>query len=673
MSERRHLANALRALSMDAVQQANSGHPGMPMGMADIAEVLWNDHLRHNPGNPKWWNRDRFVVSNGHGSMLLYSLLHLSGYDLSMDEIKAFRQLHSKTPGHPEYGITPGVETTTGPLGQGLANAVGMALAEQVLSASFNRDGFPIIDHHTYVFVGDGCLMEGISHEACSLAGTLGLGKLIVFYDDNGISIDGEVEAWFRDDTAARFRAYHWQVIDNVDGHDAEALEQAIAQAKQNTEKPTLICCKTIIGFGSPNLAGSEKTHGAPLGDVEIKLAREKLGWPHAAFVIPDKIKNQWDARERGAALESKWQEQFNQYAKQHPQLAQELSRRFSGELADDWQQVFDSALQQVLIEKKAMATRKASLDSLNKLAQAIPELIGGSADLTGSNLTLSSHSKAISHDDFNGNYIYFGVREFGMTAIANGLALHGGFIPYTGTFLVFSDYARNAVRLSALMQQRNILVYSHDSIGLGEDGPTHQPIEHLNMLRLTPNLNVWRPADTTETLFAWASALENQSTPTALCLTRQTVEFQERDDKTVHAIKRGGYILKDSDTTPEIILIATGSEVEIATHAYQQLSKKGIAVRVVSMPCVELFAQQDNRYQQQVLPANIKKRIAIEAGSTSCWYRYVGEHGKVIGLDRYGESAPGPTVYQALGLTVENVVSTASELLQAQLMENSV
>lgn len=667
--ERRDCANAIRALSMDAVQRANSGHPGMPMGMADIAEVLWRDHLKHNPSNPKWWDRDRFVVSNGHGSMLLYALLHLTGYDLSIDDLKAFRQLHSKTPGHPEYGLTPGVETTTGPLGQGLANAVGMALAEQLLAKQFNRPNYELFNHNTYVFVGDGCLMEGISHEACSLAGTLGLKKLIVFYDDNGISIDGDVTTWFSDDTPARFRAYHWHVIEDIDGHDPEAIQAAIHAAKQS-DQPTLICCKTTIGFGSPNLAGLAKTHGAPLGDEEIKLTREALNWPYPAFEIPSDIKQAWDARTEGEQVETTWQTLFDQYQKEYPELAAACQRRMQGENIDSWKDIFNTALSQTLSEKKSMATRKASLEVLNKIGEHLPELLGGSADLTGSNLTFHQASKTIDKDQMDGNYLHYGVREFGMTAIANGIALHGGFIPYTGTFLVFSDYARNAVRLAALMQQRQIFIYSHDSIGLGEDGPTHQPIEHLNMLRMTPNLHVWRPADTKETLYAWASAIEQRHTPSALCLSRQSVSFLEHDDP--EQIKRGGYILIDSAEKPELILIATGSEVEIAVEAAKQLSQKECLVRVVSMPCADLFEQQETRYQQQVLLPGVK-RMVIEAGSTAFWYRYTGEQGKIIGIDSFGESAPGPQLYQTFGITVEHVVSTATEFLQAHLMENSL
>jgi transketolase len=672
MSNSGERANAIRALSMDAVQLANSGHPGMPMGMADIAEVLWHDHLRHNPGNPQWCNRDRFVVSNGHGSMLLYALLHLSGYDLCIDDLKAFRQLHSKTPGHPEYGLTPGVETTTGPLGQGLANAVGMAIAESNLRATFNREGFPIIDHYTYVFVGDGCLMEGISHEACSLAGTLGLGKLIVFYDDNGISIDGAVAAWFTDNTPARFKAYNWQVVEDVDGHNPVAIEQAIQQAKQNTQQPTLICCKTTIGFGSPNLAGKAKTHGAPLGDAEITLTRKQLNWPHPPFHIPTRVKASWDAKVQGEQWEQAWQQCFLKYQQHYPQLAQTFSRRLQGDLIETWNRVFDTTLETLLKAAQATATRKASLGILNQIAPHCPELMGGSADLSGSNLTQHEHARPLSTTDHSGNYIHYGVREFAMTAIASGLALHGGFIPYIGTFLVFSDYARNALRLAALMRQRVIAVYTHDSIGLGEDGPTHQPVEHITILRLTPNLHVWRPADSTETLFAWQSALKQSHTPTALLLSRQTLPFYERSSDTVEAIAYGGYVLRDSNTSPELIIIATGSEVALATTAYQQLQDKGIAARVVSMPCAEIFAQQTIDYRHQVLPPNAKK-IAIEAGSTAFWAQYVGSEGKVIGIDRFGESAPAADVYATLEVTVSHIMSAASELLQSNFMENSV
>ena len=664
MPSRKDLANAIRALSMDAVQKANSGHPGMPMGMADIAEVLWNDYLRHNPANPKWWDRDRFVLSNGHGSMLLYALLHLTGYDLSMEDIKNFRQLHSKTPGHPEYGITPGVETTTGPLGQGITNAVGMALAEKVLAARYNRDGHTIVDHWTYVFLGDGCLMEGISHEACSLAGTWGLGKLIAFYDDNGISIDGHVEGWFTDDTPKRFEAYGWHVIPGVDGHDPEAIRRAIEEARSVTDRPSLICCKTVIGYGAPNLCGSHDCHGAPLGEDEVQATRENIGWPHPPFVIPEEIYKGWDAREKGARLEAEWRERFEAYRKAFPDLAAEFERRMKGELPGDWAKEAAEYVAKVAAEAKDMATRKASQVALEGYGPKLPELIGGSADLAGSNNTIWSGSKGISKDDPDGNYVYYGVREFGMSAIMNGLALHGGFIPYGGTFLVFSDYARNAVRMSALMELGVIYVYTHDSIGLGEDGPTHQPIEHVASLRLIPNLHVWRPCDGTETAVAWRAAIERRDGPTALVLTRQGLKAQSRTPEQVEAIARGGYVLSDCEGEPEAIIIATGSEVALALEAQKLLAEKGRRVRVVSMPCAEVFDAQDEAWRESVLPSSVQARVAVEAGTTPWWYRYVGGRGRVVGIDRFGESAPGKVLFEHFGFTAENVARAVEESL---------
>lgn len=665
MPTNEELANAIRFLSMDAVQKANSGHPGMPMGMADIATVLWKNYLIHNPSNPHWPNRDRFILSNGHGSMLLYSLLHLTGYDVSIEDIQQFRQLHSKTPGHPEFGITPGVETTTGPLGQGLANAVGMAIAEAAMAAHFNRDGFHIVDHHTYVFMGDGCLMEGISHEACSLAGTLGLGKLIAVWDDNGISIDGSVAPWFSDDTAARFRAYGWHVIEDIDGHDQLAIDDAFSQAIDNVEQPTLICCKTTIGYGAPSLSGSEKSHGAPLGTEEIAKARKQLQWSHEAFVIPKAIQEAWDAREQGKTLEESWLSLFVEYKKEYATLANEFQRRLTKQLPNSWEQTIKEFIESTQVKSESIATRKAQLNVLNQLGQKLPELMGGSADLSGSNLTLFENARPITHENKNGQYIYYGVREFGMSAIMNGIALHGGFIPYGGTFLVFSDYARNAVRLAALMQQHVIFVYTHDSIGLGEDGPTHQPIEHLAMLRLTPGLSVWRPCDSVETTIAWQVAIENHTKPTCLALSRQTVDFQQRDEETINNIYRGGYILLDSATTPDLILIATGSEVQLAMGAAQQLANDNIRVRVVSMPSTDVFDQQDSTYREKVLPEKINKRIAIEAAASDYWYKYVGFDGKIIGLNQFGESAPAKEIYKALGLTSENIANTCKDYLK--------
>ena len=661
---RKMLANAIRVLSMDAVQQANSGHPGAPMGMADIAEVLWNDFLSHNPANPHWVNRDRFVLSNGHGSMLLYSLLHLSGYDLSIEELRNFRQLHSKTPGHPEYGYAPGVETTTGPLGQGVTNAVGMALAEKVLAAQFNKPNFPVVDHYTYTFMGDGCLMEGISHEACSYAGTLGLGKLIAFWDDNGISIDGDVEGWFTDDTPARFEAYGWHVVRSVDGHDAADIKQAIEQAKKETNKPTLICCKTVIGSGAPNKEGTHHVHGAPLGAEEIAETRKALGWSAPAFDIPRDIKAGWDSSEKGEQAESAWETLFESYVEQYPELADELLRRLAGELADDWDEKSTAFIANTQKAAQTIASRKASLNTLNGFGPLLPEFLGGSADLTGSNLTEWTGCTDVDGTNANGNYLHYGVREFGMSAIQNGIALHGGFIPYGATFLTFSDYARNAVRMAALMKLRNIFVYTHDSIGLGEDGPTHQSVEHVSSLRLIPNLNVWRPCDAVESAVAWKCAVESENTPSALIFTRQNVQHQERSDEQLAAISKGAYILKDCDGEPQVILMGTGSEVELATTAAENLAADGIKVRVVSMPCVDLFDQQDAAYKESVLPAAISARVAIEAGSTGLWYKYVGLQGAVIGLDRFGESAPAKELFEFFGITADKMVAAAKGLL---------
>ena len=667
MPSRRELANAVRALAMDAVQKAKSGHPGAPMGMADIAEVLWNDYLQHNPNNPKWANRDRFVLSNGHGSMLIYSLLHLSGYDLPIEELKNFRQLHSKTPGHPEYGYTPGVETTTGPLGQGIANAVGMALAEKVLGAQFNRDGHNIIDHHTYVFLGDGCMMEGVSHEACALAGTFKLGKLVAFWDDNGISIDGEVEGWFTDDTAKRFESYGWHVIRGVDGHNPDAIKAAIDQARAETDRPSLICCKTIIGFGSPNKQGKEECHGAPLGDDEIALTREVLGWNHPPFEIPKEIYDGWDAREKGNSWEQAWQQQFAAYKAEYPELAGELERRLNGVLPEDWPQVAQAYINETDTKAEKVATRKASQNALDAYGPHLPEFFGGSADLTGSNLTNWKGCKDLntpgdSHED--GNYVHYGVREFGMAAMMNGIYLHGGFRPFGGTFHVFSDYCRNGVRMSALMKLPIIYVFTHDSIGLGEDGPTHQPIEHHASLRLIPNLNVWRPADAVETAVAWRDSIDSQETPSALALTRQGLPHLDRSSDQIEAISKGGYILRDCDGKPDAIIIATGSEVHLADEAAKRLAADGKKVRVVSMPCVELFESQPNDYKEAVLPADVKARVAVEAGATAGWYKYVGLDGKVVGLDRFGESAPGGLLMEEFGFTVDNVVKAVEEVL---------
>lgn len=664
MSDRRHLANAIRALSMDAVQKAKSGHPGAPMGMADIAEVLWRDYLKHNPNNPHWADRDRFVLSNGHGSMLIYSLLHLSGYDLSIDDLKQFRQLHSKTPGHPEYGYTPGIETTTGPLGQGIANAIGMALAEKVLAAQFNREGHQIINHHTYAFLGDGCLMEGISHEACSLAGTLGLGKLIAFYDDNGISIDGDVEGWFTDDTAKRFESYNWHVIRDVDGHDAGAISDAIEQAQANQDQPTLIICKTVIGFGSPNKQGKESCHGAPLGDDEITATREQLGWHYGPFDIPADVYQQWSAKDRGDAVEASWNKRWVAYEQEFPQLAAELKRRLKGELPTDFEQQVVDYAKRLQANPDNPATRKASLNALNEFGPKLGELLGGSADLAGSNLTLWEGAKGIDANDASGNYVYYGVREFAMSAIMNGITLHGGFKAYGATFLMFMEYARNAVRMAALMKQPAIFVYTHDSIGLGEDGPTHQPVEQLANLRLTPNLNCWRPCDAVETAVAWGAAIQSTTTPSALVFSRQGMPQQQRDAQQLQNIAKGGYVLKDCEGTPDLIAIATGSEVDIAVQAAAKLMEQGHKVRVVSMPSTDVFEQQSAEYREQVLPAAVSKRIAIEAGIADYWYKYVGLNGAVIGMTTFGESAPAAELYQHFNITVENTVAQANALL---------
>jgi transketolase len=652
---------------MDAVQQANSGHPGMPMGMADIAEVLWRDHLKHNPANPQWPDRDRFVLSNGHGSMLLYSLLHLTGYDLPMSELRNFRQLHSRTPGHPEYGETPGVETTTGPLGQGLANAVGMALAEKVLANRFNRGGHEIVDHHTWVFMGDGCMMEGVSHEACSLAARFGLGKLIAFWDDNGISIDGEVEGWFTDDTPARFEAYGWQVIRAVNGHDPVEIQRAIDTARAETERPTLICARTVIGFGAPNKQGTEATHGAPLGAEEIKAARAHMGWNHPPFEIPTDIAAAWDARAAGAAAEAEWRKRFEAYRRDYAGLAEEFERRMSGELPENWPERSRSIIESLQERGGDVATRKSSQLALEAFGPSLPELIGGSADLAGSNLTIWSGSVDVNEGGENGNYIYFGVREFGMTAICNGLGLHGGFIPYNATFLVFSDYARNAVRMSALLPVRNIHVYTHDSIGLGEDGPTHQPIEHVASLRLIPRLQVWRPCDTVESAVAWKSAIESAGGPSALVFTRQALPHQPRTPAQLENIVRGGYVLKEAEGDPDALIMASGSEVGLAVAAAKELSSAGVKVRVVSMPNPDLFLQQDRAYRDSVLPPAVKARVAVEAGVSACWARLVGDRGEVVGIDRFGASAPAEALFEHYGMTSENVCRAVRESLAAE------
>jgi len=667
MPARRELANAIRILAMDAVQQANSGHPGMPMGMADIAEVLFNDHLKINPGNPDWVDRDRFLLSNGHGSMLQYAALHLTGYDLSLDDLRDFRQLHSKTPGHPENFMTPGVETTTGPLGQGLANAVGMALAEAVLGARFNHDDATIVDHHTWCFTGDGCLMEGISHEACSLAGTLGLGKLVVFYDDNGISIDGEVEGWFTDDTPNRFEAYGWQVVRNVDGHDADEINTAIETAKKEKHKPTLICCKTVIGWGAPNMKGTAGVHGAALGDDEIKAARAELGWnDETRFAIPDDIYAGWDRREDGAAAEKTWLDTFNAYREAYPEDATEFERRMAGEMPSDWVAICRSFIDKTQAEGKRTATRKSSKAAIGAFAAVLPELLGGSADLSGSNGTDFDGHKSITAVDYTGNYVNYGVREFGMTAIMNGLSLHGGFTPFGATFLTFSDYARNAVRMAALMRSRNVLVYTHDSIGLGEDGPTHQAVEHVASLRLIPNLHVWRPGDDVETAVAWQAAIERANGPTALILSRQDMDHQPRDAEQVAAIAQGGYVLREADSaTPAAIVIGTGSELELAVAAAERLAGEGIAVRVVSMPCVEVFNAQSAAYRESVLPASVSARVAVEAGVSDSWYRFVGATGHVVGVDDFGASAPAEQVYSEFGVTVDAVADAIKAQVQ--------
>lgn len=664
MTSRTELANAIRALSMDAVQKAKSGHPGAPMGMADIAEVLWNDFLKHNPENPDWADRDRFILSNGHGSMLIYSLLHLSGYDLSIEDLKNFRQMHSKTPGHPEYGYAPGIETTTGPLGQGIANGVGMAVAEKVLAAQFNKPGHNIVDHNTYVFMGDGCMMEGISHEACSLAGTLGLGKLIAFYDDNGISIDGEVEGWFTDDTVQRFQSYGWQVIPKVNGHDPEEIKAAIENAKENTEQPTLICCKTVIGFGSPNKEGKEDCHGAPLGDDEIALTRERLGWKHGAFEIPEEVYNGWDARISGVEKESSWNDRFAAYTAEFPELAAEYKRRMAGELPADFSAQADAYIAECQEKGESIASRKASQNTLNAFGPKLPEFLGGSADLAGSNLTLWEGCKGVSAEDASGNYMFYGVREFAMSAMMNGIALHKGFVPYGATFLMFMEYARNAVRMAALMKQRAIFVYTHDSIGLGEDGPTHQPVEQVASLRNTPNMHAWRPCDAVESAVSWKSAIERSDGPTSLIFSRQGLPHQDRTAAQVADIAKGAYILKDSAGTPEAILIATGSEVGLAMDAAKELEAKGKNVRVVSMPCAEIFCKQDAAYIESVLPAAVTARVAVEALHKDYWYKFVGLNGAIVGMDTFGESAPIADLMNHFGFTVEKVVAAVEGVL---------
>ena len=665
MSTRQQLANAIRFLSMDAVQKAKSGHPGAPMGMADIAEVLWRDFLHHNPTNPQWANRDRFVLSNGHGSMLIYSLLHLSGYDVSIEDLKQFRQLHSKTPGHPEFGYTPGVETTTGPLGQGITNAVGMAIAEKTLAGQFNRDGHNIVDHHTYVFLGDGCLMEGISHEACSLAGTLGLGKLIAFYDDNNISIDGHVDGWFTDDTQKRFEAYGWQVIPAVDGHNPAQIIEAIKQAQAETNKPTLIICKTIIGFGSPNKSNSHDCHGAPLGDEEIALTRKALNWDYAPFEIPADIYAQWDAKAKGAELEKAWHEKFAAYAKAYPELAAEFTRRIEKKLPADWAKESQAFIAHLQANPASIASRKASQNAIEAYAKVLPELLGGSADLASSNLTLWSGSKPIrATQNVDGNYLNYGVREFGMAAIMNGIALHGGFIPYGATFLMFMEYAHNAIRMAALMKQRSLFVFTHDSIGLGEDGPTHQPVEQTSALRLIPNLNTWRPCDQVESAIAWKAAIERTDGPSALIFTRQNLAQMDRTSEQLANVARGAYVLKDCAGTPDLIFIATGSEVELAVKAAEQLTAEGKKIRVVSMPSTNVFDKQDAAYREAVLPSAVTKRVAVEAGIADFWYKYVGFNGRIVGMNSFGESAPADQLFKLFGFTVDNVVAKAKEIL---------
>lgn len=664
---RRQLANAIRALAMDAVERARSGHPGMPMGMADIAEVLWNDYLRYSPRNPQWHDRDRFVLSNGHGSMMLYAIAHLTGYGLGLDEIKGFRQFGQRTAGHPERDLDIGVETTTGPLGQGIANAVGLAIAEKVLAATFNRPDGEIVDHFTYVFLGDGCMMEGVSHEACSLAGTLRLGKLIAFYDDNGISIDGKTEGWFTDDTPSRFRAYGWQVVEDVDGHDPASIIEAIEAARAQRERPTLICCKTIIGWGAPNKQGSEATHGAALGAEEVAATRKNIGWEHPPFVVPDDVRAAWDARERGDALVSEWEDRFEGYRRRYPELAGEFLRRTRGELPATWTDRSSAIVAEIDEEARGMATRKASQRALEGYAPLLPELIGGSADLTGSNNTFHSGSKAVGARQADGNYLFFGVREFAMTAILNGLSLHGGFIPYGGTFLVFSDYARSALRMAALMGARSVLVFTHDSIGLGEDGPTHQPVEHLASLRVMPNMSVWRPCDSVETAVAWRAAIERTDGPTSLALTRQGLPHLVRTPDQIAAIERGGYILLDSDGAPELIMIATGSEVSLALAAAGELIGQGRRVRVVSMPCTDVFDRQHEDYRAHVLPDSEAKRLAIEAGASTCWWRYIAGRGDVIGIDRFGQSAPAGALFEHYGFTVESVTRVARRVLSGR------
>ncbi|WP_373097381.1 transketolase [Zhongshania sp.] len=664
MPSRSDLANAIRVLSMDAVQKAKSGHPGAPMGMADIAEVLWRDYLQHNPNNPEWANRDRFILSNGHGSMLIYSLLHLTGYDLSIEDLQQFRQLHSRTPGHPEYGYTPGVETTTGPLGQGLANAVGMAVAEKILAAQFNRDGHNIVDHYTYTFMGDGCMMEGISHEVCSLAGTLGLGKLVAFYDDNGISIDGEVEGWFTDDTPARFEAYGWHVIADVDGHNSAEIARAIEAARAETDKPSLICCKTVIGKGSPNKQGKEECHGAPLGDAEIALTRDSLGWAHGPFEIPEEIYEGWNAQEKGKAAEAAWNEAFAKYAAEFPDLAADLSRRVKGDLPADFAEKANAFIAQCQSDAKEVATRKASQLCIEAYGAMLPEILGGSADLAGSNLTMWSGAKPIDAKDASGNYLHYGVREFGMSAMMNGIALHGGFINYGATFLVFMEYARNAVRMAAIMGQRVIHVYTHDSIGLGEDGPTHQPIEQIASLRGTPNMSLWRPCDMVESAVAWKAALERADGPSALIFTRQALPHQQRDAAQLANVARGAYVLSDCDGEPEAIIIATGSEVKLAMAAQTVLAAKGKKIRVVSMPSTDVFDSQDGDYRESVLPSNVPARVAVEAAHRDYWYKYVGLDGRIIGMDSFGESAPAEALFEYFGITTDAVVDAVEDCL---------
>ena len=668
MADRKHLANAIRFLSMDAVQKAKSGHPGAPMGMADIAEVLWRSFLKHNPTNPKWADRDRFVLSNGHGSMLIYSLLHLTGYDLSIEDLKQFRQLHSKTPGHPEYGYAPGVETTTGPLGQGITNAVGMAIAEKTLAGQFNREGHDIVDHYTYVFLGDGCLMEGVSHEACSLAGTLGLGKLIAFYDDNNISIDGHVDGWFTDDTQKRFEAYGWQVIPAIDGHNPAQIEEAVKKAQAEKDKPTLIICKTIIGYGSPNKSNSHDCHGAPLGDEEIALTRKALNWNYAPFEIPADVYAEWDAKGKGQAAEKAWDEKFAAYAKAHPELAAEFKRRMAGDLPANWEREANAFIEKLQANPASIASRKASQNAIEAYAHVLPEFLGGSADLASSNLTLWSGSKPIrAKTNVDGNYVNYGVREFGMSAIMNGIALHGGFIPYGATFLMFYEYAHNAVRMAALMKQRVLFVYTHDSIGLGEDGPTHQPIEQTASLRLIPNLETWRPADQVESAVAWKASVERKDGPSALIFTRQNLAQSDRTSAQLANIARGGYVLREcceKGGCPDLILIATGSEVELAMKAAETLSAEGVKVRVVSMPSTNVFDKQDEAYRESVLPSNVTKRVAIEAGIADFWYKYVGSNGRIVGMNSFGESAPADQLFKVFGFTVENVVAKAKEIL---------